>query len=66
MPKSHDSYEIYVSPAGIRVCSAGWDQYHQWTEAPLELERCFGHNTFGPEAVIAQGLKSSGKTTEPS
>ena len=59
MTKSYESYEIYVSPAGIRVCSAGWDQYHQWVEAPPELEHCNGHNTPGPEATIA-GVKPEG------
>ena len=52
------SYEIYVSPAGIRVCSDGWDQCFQWTDVPLELEHCHGHNT-GPKAITA-GVKPEG------
>ena len=51
-----ESYEIYVSPAGIRVCSDGWDRYFQWTDTPLELEHCYGHNT-GPEAVTRYKMR---------
>ena len=45
MAESYDSYEIYVSPAGIRVCSAGWDQAFVWDSAkPSELQDCWGHD----------------------
>lgn len=61
MSKSYDSYEIYVSPAGIRICSAGWDQPFAWDRAEsAKLEYCKGHGTEpGPEAVTA-GVKPEG------
>ena len=41
------SYEIYVSPAGIRICSGNWDQAFGWDEAAsTELEDCWGHGEF--------------------
>lgn len=51
-------YEIYVSPAGIRVCSAGRDRCYQWDVAAPTLESCHGHQS-GPEAAMA-GVKPEG------
>jgi len=58
-------YEIYVSPAGIRVCSDDRDRCFRWdVESPV-LETCHGHNT-GPEAPTPgnnfEGGVSGGRT----
>ncbi len=47
--------EIYVSPAGIRVCNGGFDQAFTWLDAAgTELQDCWGHGQF---EILKAGLK---------